>query len=183
MRANPSVIPSSVHTHTSNWYKTCPGFDFFENSSLASSGSPASSLLLLLPQFYESPFLRSALNKLFSAIMANTIQSVARSLFNLISRVLISPIHPLVAAWLTIVTPFPTAKTPIFIKFVIPRQDQRHYLCWKEPRPSTACLISGELAEEPGGWLYTHQIHAHVFALSPPSCHERFVISHSSLAP
>ena len=111
--------------------------------------------------------------------MANTIQSVGRSLFNLISRVLISSIRPLAAIWLTTVTPSPAAKNPIFIKFVIPKKDQRCYLCWNKPRPSTACLMSGKLAEEAGGWLYTHQIHAHIFASSPLSCHER-LLSHAA---
>lgn len=112
--------------------------------------------------------------------MANTIQSVGRSLFNLISRLLISPIHPLAAIWFTIATPFPAAKNPIFIKIRHPEKDQRLYLCWNKPRPSTACLMSGELAEEASGWLYTHQIHAHILASSPLSCHER-LLSHTAV--
>ena len=40
--------------------------------------------------------------------------------------------------------------------------------------------MSGELAEEAGGWLYTHHIHAHIFAPSPLSCHER-LLSHTAV--
>lgn len=71
------------------------------------------------------------------------------------------------------VTPFPAAKESHLYKIRHPEKDQRLYLCWSKPRPSTTCLMSGKLAEEAGGWLYTHQIHAHIFASSALSCHER----------
>lgn len=116
---------------------------------------PPPSLVLWLP------FLRSALNKLFSAIMANTIQSGARSLFNLISRVLISPIYLLEATWSSIVTPFLTAKKSHLYKIRHPQKDQRPYLCWNTSQTSTACLMSGKL---PGGCV--HITHAHVLGCS-----------------
>lgn len=99
--------------------------------------------------------------------MANTIQSVARSPFNLISRVLISPIHILAAIWFTIVTLFLAAKESHLYKIRHPEKDQRLYLCWNKPQSSTACLMSGKLAEEAGWWLCTHHTHAHMFGCSP----------------
>jgi len=43
-----------------------------------------------------------------------------------------------------------------------------------EPAPTIRC-VPCEWAEEPGGWLYTHQTHGHIFALRPLSCHERLL--------
>lgn len=169
-----------MHT-PSNWDKTGPGFDFFEESLLvvwqpSLLCTPPSSVLGF--SFFSLWF---ALNKLFSALMANTIQSVGRSLFNLISRVLISSIHPLAAIRLTSVTPSPGHKESHLWKIRHPEKDQRCYLCRSKPRPSTACLMSGKLAAEAGGWLYTHQIHTHVFASHPRSCHEH-LLSHAAVS-
>lgn len=127
---------------------------WFQVAAIFHSPPPPSLVLWL-------PFLRSALNKLFSAIMANTIQSGARSLFNLISRVLISPIYLLEATWSSIVTPFLTAKKSHLYKIRHPQKDQRPYLCWNTSQTSTACLMSGKL---PGGCV--HITHAHVLGCS-----------------
>lgn len=87
--------------------------------------------------------------------MANTIQSVGRSLFNLISRVLISPIHLLAAIWFTIVTPFPAAKNPIFIKFVIPRRIRDFIYVGISPgRPPHASWVVNWLRKQAGGYIH-----------------------------
>lgn len=93
--------------------------------------------------------------------MANTIQSGAESLFNLISRLLISPIYLLEATRSCIVTSFLTTKKSHLYKIRHPQKDQRPYLCWNTSQPSTACLMSGKL---PGG--YVHITHTHVFGCS-----------------
>lgn len=56
--------------------------------------------------------------------MANTIQSVGRSFFNLISRVLISPIYTLEAIWLTILTLYPPRTDPTSQRFLIPGRSE-----------------------------------------------------------
>lgn len=87
--------------------------------------------------------------------MANTIQSVGRSLFNLISRVLISPIHLLAAIWFTIVTPFPAAKNPIFIKFVIPRKIRDFiYVGISLGHPPHASWVVNWLRKQAGGYIH-----------------------------
>lgn len=78
--------------------------------------------------------------------MANTIQSGSGSLFNLISRVLISPIYLLEAIWFTIVTPFLATEESHLHKIRHPEKDQRPYLRWKPSQASTAGLSSGALA-------------------------------------
>lgn len=158
MRANSSLILSPTQTHTMhtppNWYKTCPGFDSFENKFACFKWQPSflspppSSVLWF-------PFLRSALNKLFSAIMANTFQSVASSLFNLISRVLISPIHLLAAIWFTMVTPFLAAKNPILMKFVIPwRIRDFIYVGIRPSHPPHASWVVNWLGKQAGGYIH-----------------------------
>lgn len=116
---------------------------------MAVLSTPPPSLLLWFS------FLRSALNKLFSAIIANTIQSVAPSLFNLISSLLISPIHPLAAVWFTIVTPFPATKNPIFIKFVILRRIRDFIYVGVSPgRPPHASWAVNWLRKQAGGYIH-----------------------------
>lgn len=87
--------------------------------------------------------------------MGNTIQSVGRSLFNLISRALISPIHLLAAIWFTIVTPFPAAENPIFIKFVIPRRIRDFIYVGISPgRPPHASWVVNWLRKQAGGYIH-----------------------------
>ncbi len=87
--------------------------------------------------------------------MVNTIQSVGRSLFNLISRVLISPIHLLAAIWFTIVTPLPAAENPIFIKFVIPRRIRDFIYVGISPgRPPHASCVVNWLRKQAGGYIH-----------------------------
>lgn len=75
--------------------------------------------------------------------------------FNLISRVLISPIHLLAAIWFTMVTPFLAAKNPILMKFVIPwRIRDFIYVGIRPSRPPHASWVVNWLGKQAGG--YTH---------------------------
>lgn len=133
--------------------------------------------------FHDSLFLRSALNKLFSAIMVNTIQSVGRSLFNLISRALINPIHPLAASWLTIATPFPATKNPILIKFVISRRIRDVIYVGTSPGcPPHVSWVVNWPRKQAGGYIHIWYARPHLrfqsFELS-----RMVVILHSTLPP
>lgn len=130
-----------------SWVWFLPGFKL----------QPSSSFLTFM-----SLFLRSALNKLFSAVMANTFQSVSRNLFNLISSVLISPKPLLVVVWLTSLTAFLHHKKS--------KQQQKKKLCvYKICRPEkdlTVFMLDRAPAlrclrrSQAGG--YTSDTHPHV---------------------
>ena len=69
--------------------------------------------------------------------------------------VLISSIHSLAAIWLTVVTPSPAAKNPIFIKFVIPRRIRDVIYVGVSPgRPPHASWVVNWLRKQPGGYIH-----------------------------